>query len=385
MVRHAGGFVNPPTESLTALLKAAARELGFELVGVAPAVTPAGFSRLQAWIEQGFAGEMQYIPRREAAYEHPRHVLGSVKSLLVVAMNYRTAEAPALDANQGRVSRYAWGTVDYHDLLRDRLRQLADRLHALSPGCHTRAVVDTAPLLERDFARLAGLGWFGKNTLLINKHQGSFLFLGALLTDAALELDEPHETAHCGTCTRCLEICPTQAFPEPYVLDAQKCISYLTIELKSQIPVDLRSGVGAWLFGCDLCQDVCPWNRKAPQTTRVELTPQADLHPASALDILQSTEAEFQERFGQTPLARPGWIGLRRNAAIVLGNQGDHRAIPALSRALNDPVPMIRGASAWALGQLGGDSAHRALQSRLAVEDNADVQHELHAALSFES
>lgn len=367
--------------TLAAQLKAAAREIGFDLVGIAPAITPTGFTQLQAWIEQGFAGEMHYIPRREAAYEHPRHVLESVRSVIVVAMNYRTEEPQPRQPNHGRVSRYAWGPADYHDLLRSRLQALADRLHALSPGCRTRIVVDTAPLLERDFARLAGLGWFGKNTLLINKRQGSFFFLGAVLTDVELESDQPHETAHCGTCTRCLDVCPTDAFPEPYLLDARKCISYLTIELKTQIPVELRTGVGEWLFGCDLCQDVCPWNRKAPRTELAECAPQADLNPASALEILRMTEAEFDRQFGKTPLARPGWTGLRRNAAIVLGNVGDPRAIPVLSEALNDPVPIIRGASAWALGRLGGDSARAALQSRLAVEDNADVRAELEAAL----
>lgn len=366
---------------LTAQLKAAAQEIGFDLVGIAPAVTPLGFFRLQAWLENGFAGDMGYIPRREAAYEHPRHVLQSVRSIILVALNYRSAEPENAGPNEGRVARYAWGTADYHDVLRDMLRQLADRLHELSPGCRSRAVVDTAPLLERDFAQLAGLGWFGKNTMLIDKRQGSFLLLGALLTDVELEPDQPHRTSHCGTCTRCLDVCPTEAFPEPYVLDARRCISYLTIELKTQIPSELRTGVGEWLFGCDLCQDVCPWNRKSPVSQRAEFQPQADLNPASALDILQMTEPEFDRRFGAKPLSRPGWNGLRRNAAIVLGNQGDERAIPALIEALHDGSPLVRGAAAWALGQLRGQSALAALQAQRAVEDNDDVVAELLAAL----
>lgn len=366
---------------LTAQLKAAAQEIGFDLVGIAPAVTPLGFFRLQAWLENGFAGDMGYIPRREAAYEHPRHVLESVRSIILVALNYRSAEPENAGPNEGRVARYAWGTADYHDVLRDMLRRLADRLHELSPGCRSRAVVDTAPLLERDFAQLAGLGWFGKNTMLIDKRQGSFLLLGALLTDVELELDQPHRTSHCGTCTRCLDVCPTEAFPEPYVLDARRCISYLTIELKTQIPSELRTGVSEWLFGCDLCQDVCPWNRKSPVSQRAEFQPQADLNPTSALDILQMTEPEFDRRFGATPLSRPGWNGLRRNAAIVLGNRGDERAIPALIEALHDGSPLVRGAAAWALGQLRGQSALAALQARRAVEDNDDVVAELLAAL----
>jgi epoxyqueuosine reductase len=335
-----------------AAIKEAGRGLGFELVGIAPAATPAGISRLYEWIERGFAGEMDYIPRRRAAYEQPDQVLKSVRSLIVAAMNYRSAEPQPVGPNEGRIARYAWGTADYHEILRDRLKRLADRLHELVPECRTRTAVDTAPLLERDFARLAGLGWFGKNTMLINKRQGSYFFLGCVLTDAALEYDQPHETTHCGTCTRCLEVCPTQAFPEPYVLDARRCISYLTIELKTPIPAELRPGIGDWLFGCDLCQEVCPWNRKAPATSADEFHPQHALNPASALEMLNISRSEFERRFGRTPLARPGWIGLRRNAAIVLGNTGDERAIPALREALDDPEPIIREAAAWALRRM---------------------------------
>ncbi|MDZ4684510.1 MAG: tRNA epoxyqueuosine(34) reductase QueG, partial [Planctomycetaceae bacterium] len=248
---------------LSQTLKSAAIALGFDLVGIAPAVTPLGFTRLQEWLQRGYAGEMSYLPRREAAYEHPRHVLDGVRSVVMVAVNYKSAEPPKDDAASGdqssptpaQVAKYARGPTDYHDVLKDRLRQLADVLHERVSGCRTRCVVDTAPLLERDFAQLAGLGWFGKNTLLIHKRAGSFLLLGALLTDVELEPDQPHDTSHCGTCTRCLDVCPTDAFPAPYVLDARKCISYLTIELKGAIPRELRTGIGDWLFGCDLCQD----------------------------------------------------------------------------------------------------------------------------------
>ena len=369
--------------AFSAELKAAAQEIGFDLVGIAPAVSPIGVSRLHEWIERGFAGEMEYIPRREAAYEHPEHVLQGVCSVIVVAMKYHSAPPRPAGPNEGRIARYAWGTADYHDVLRERLQRLADRLHELIPECRTRIVVDTAPLLERDFARLAGLGWFGKNTMLIDKREGSYFFLGAVLTDVELDYDQPHETAHCGTCTRCLEVCPTGAFPEPYVLDARRCISYLTIELKTQIPADLRPGVGEWLFGCDLCQEVCPWNRKAPETSVAEFHPQAALNPVSALEMLQIAEEEFHDRFGNTPLARPGWIGMRRNAAVVLGNVGDERAVPGLIAALNDIAPLIREVAAWALGRIGGDAAFTALQSRLKIENNTDVACELGNAKSM--
>jgi len=282
----------------------------------------------------------------------------------------------------GRVAKYAQGSADYHDVLKGMLRELAEFLHEHRPGCRTRGVVDTAPLVERDFARLAGLGWFGKNTMLINKRAGSWLFLAALLTDVELSPDEPHNTSHCGTCTRCLDVCPTDAFPEPYVLDARRCISYLNIELRGPMPAELREGVGDWLFGCDLCQDVCPWNNKAPTTDRPEFQPSDDLSPADAVEILQMDEAAFRERFRHTPLSRPKRAGLLRNAAIVLGNSGRAEAVQPLIRTLQDREPLVRGAVAWALGNLGGEAARTALRNRLAVEKDNTVRGELIAALT---
>ena len=299
----------------------------------------------------------------------------------MLAVNYRTDEPQPAGPGEGLVSRYAWGEDDYHHLLQARLKQLADFIHARQPGCRTRGVVDTAPLLERDFARLAGLGWFGKNTLLINKQAGSWLFLAALLTDLDLENDAPHETSHCGTCTRCLDACPTDAFTEPYVLDARKCISYLNIELREPVPAELREGMGQWLFGCDICQDVCPWNHKAPLTSEPAFQPTADLAPANAIELLGLSEEAYRERFRHSPLARPKRAGLLRNAAIVLGNSGDSQAVPALINVLTDAESLIRGAAAWALGRLGGNQAAAALQLRRDVEDDTQVQQEIRAAL----
>lgn len=378
----------PPMETnertqLSERLKAEARRLGFDLVGVAPAVSPSGFSALTKWIAQGYAGEMQYVSRREKAYEHPKHVLEGVKSLIVLGTNYRTDDPPTPQSGQARVSRYAWGAADYHDLLRNRLKQLGNVLHELQPDCRTRGVVDTAPLLERDFARLAGLGWFGKNTLLINKQAGSWLFLSALLTDVELAYDEPHHTAHCGTCRRCLDACPTDAFPEPYVLDARRCISYLTIELREPIPVDLREGLGDWLFGCDVCQDVCPWNTKAPISSEPAFQPERDLTPADALAILQMDETQFRERFRKSPLIRPKRAGILRNAAIVLGNTNPPRALPILIQSLDDSEPLIRGAVAWALGRYADHpEARKALEKRLTIEEDSQVHRELQQSLT---
>lgn len=367
---------------LSERIKTEAQRLGFDLVGIAPAVSPTGFSALTEWIAHGYAGEMHYLPQREEAYEHPRHVLEGVKSLIVLGTNYRTEDPRPPEPGQARVSRYAWGSADYHDLLRNRLKALGDELHEQRPGCRTRGVVDTAPLLERDFARLAGLGWFGKNTLLINKHRGSWLFLSALLTDVELAYDQPHHTTHCGTCRRCLDACPTDAFPEPYVLDARRCISYLTIELREPIPSDLRKGMGDWLFGCDICQDVCPWNNKSPITSEPVFQPKPDLTPADALAILQMDETQFRERFRKTPLARPKRAGILRNAAIVVGNTKPNEALPVLIPLLNDPESLIRGAVVWALGRyIDHPESREALGQRLAIEEDPQVITELQIAL----
>lgn len=345
--------MSPPDSHLSAALKSEAHRLGFELVGIAPAVTPAGLPAFQDWLDRGFAGEMGYLERRQEAYSHPDGVLPGVRSVVMLGLNYRTAEPVDPALGEGRVSRYAWGTTDYHTVLRERLKQLAAFIKHKVPEARTRGIVDTAPLLERDFARLAGLGWFGKNTLLINKRQGSWLFLAALLTDLELEYDSPHQTSHCGTCTRCLDACPTDAFDAPFVLDARKCISYLTIELRGPIPEPLRSGMGDWLFGCDICQDVCPWNRKAPVSEDTTFAPRTEFRPADARRLLKLSESEFQAEFVGTPLERPGRAGILRNAAIVLGNSGDQAVVPDLIEALSDAAPEVREAAAWALRQLG--------------------------------
>lgn len=370
---------------LSRRIKLAATEAGFELSGIAPAVSPGGLARLDDWLAHGFAGEMGYIARRREAYSHPQQVQRGVRSLIVCATNYRGTDPLPCGAGEGRVARYAWSGADYHDFLKARLQQVADVLHGMIPWAKTRTVVDTAPLLEREFARLAGLGWFGKNTMLIHKRFGSRLLLGAILTDAELEFDQPHETTHCGTCTRCLDACPTDAFPEPGVLDARKCISYLTIELRGPVPTELRRGMGNWLFGCDVCQDVCPWNRKPPKTAAVEFVPRSDLDPAKAAEILNLTAAEFHSRFDGSPLDRPGHEGLRRNAAIVLGNTGGEAAVPVLALHLDDPSPVVRGAVAWALGAIGHETIGVMLRDRLAIEPDETVRTELRAALAHAS
>jgi epoxyqueuosine reductase len=376
--------MNQPTESddLTARLKREAARLGFSLTGVAPAVSPGGTARFDEWLAAGYAGQMHYLADRREAYEHPRHVLDGVRSVVMLALEYRSDEPVAPQPGEGRISRYAWGTADYHDLIRDRLHQLADTLRECVPDANVRGVVDTAPLMEREFAQLAGLGWIGKHTLLLNRDRGSWFFLAALLTDIELTYDEPHQTDHCGTCRACLDACPTDAFPQPYVLDASRCISYLTIELKDAIPTELRSGMGEWLFGCDVCQEVCPWNSHAEPRRQPLFEPLPENNPLDLIALFELDDDAFRARFRHTPLWRPKRRGILRNAAIVLGNHPTPVAVPALIRGLNDEEPLVRGASAWALGRFSDPRAIAALEQRLAIEQDADTRREIASALA---
>jgi epoxyqueuosine reductase len=367
---------------LTAKLKTAAAGLGFSLSGVAPAVTPTGTARLDDWLAAGYAGQMHYLADRREAYEHPRHVLDGARSVLMLALEYGTAEPVAPEPGAGRVSRYAWGPADYHDIIRERLHRLADLLREWQPAAQVRGVVDTAPLLEREFAQLAGIGWIGKHTLVLNRDRGSWFFLAALVTDLELDYDAPHETDHCGTCRACLDACPTDAFPQPYVLDASRCISYLTIELKAALPVELRSGVGDWVFGCDVCQEVCPWNSHATHNPQALFEPLPENNPLDLIRLFALDDAAFRKRFRHTPLWRPKRRGMLRNAAIVLGNRPTPAAIPALVRGLNDDESLVRGAAAWALGSFNDPLAVAALQNRQREEEDAEVLSEIRSALT---
>ena len=332
-------------------LKEWARSLGFDLVGIAPAGPADGFDRLTDWLERGFAGNMEYMSRHADARRHPQSILPDVHSVVMVGLHYRPEQTREPQAGTGRVARYARGR-DYHDVLRARLGKLLAWLQGQVPGCRGRCVVDTAPLLERDFARRAGLGWFGKNTMLINKRLGSYFFLGALLLDLELRADTAHVASHCGTCTDCLDACPTGAFAGPGQLDSRRCISYLTIELRGPMALDLRPGVGDWLFGCDVCQEVCPWNRKAPVSSEPEWSARPDLEMLSPAELLTLSEADFRRRFRGSALWRAGRAGLLRNAAIALGNIGEVAALPELRRALDDDDPTVRDAARWAIERI---------------------------------
>lgn len=340
------------SREFTVELKAQAASLGFVLSGVTAAAQPARYERLLEWLDAGMAGQMHYIEQRREAYASPNSILDGCTTLLMLGYPYRSEEPAEIAAGSGRVARYAWGEPDYHDHIFDQLKALQRWVLAEQPAARVRGVVDTAPLLEREFAEAAGLGWVGKNTLLLNRQWGSYFFLAALLTDLPLTLDPPVEKGHCGTCRACLDACPTQAFPAPYVLDARRCISYLTIEHRDTIDSDVAASMGDWMFGCDICQEVCPWNRRAAQAPQAIPVQLQSLAPADLLEILKLDDATFRQLYRHTPLWRAKRRGVIRNACLVLGNQRLEAAKPALQNLLGDSEPLIRHAAQWALEQL---------------------------------
>lgn len=356
---------------LSAQIKNAARELGFEIAGIA-SVEPlecddAAFNQ---WRDDGFAAGMDYMTRRPELHAHPRLLVPYTRSLITLAVNHYSS-VPAFEHKNryGRVARYAWGR-DYHDVVKPRLQRLVRKIeHIAGRPVHARCFVDAVPLLERAVAARAGLGFFGKNTNLLQPRSGSWFFLSEILLDLELPPDNRNPKISCGTCHRCIDACPTDAFAGPYRLDSRRCISYLTIENKGAIPRELRAAVGEWVFGCDVCQDVCPFNRFASDTAWPEFRPEAGvglrLGLAEVLSI--TTDQDFRERFRGTPLTRPRRRGLLRNAAVVAANVGAIEAVPALIACIeNDPEPLIRSHALWAIARLdhgrGTSLAERALK-----------------------
>ena len=339
-------------------IKQQARELGFDLVGITTADPPPHAAQYQQWLANGFHGEMGYMQRNAAKRVAPTEVLPNVRSIIIVAMNYFTGLAhstisfPGLReegvqvACEGRIARYAWGGRDYHDVLGDKLQQLSAFIEAL--GGQAKWCVDTGPVLERSFAQQAGIGFVGKHTNLINRSLGNWLLLGEVLTSLELPADPP-ERPHCGTCRRCLDACPTGALVAPYRLDARRCISYLTIELKGSIPAELRSVIGDRVFGCDDCLEVCPWNRFARQSPVREFR-HCELPPLT--EFLSWDDQKFRDFFRGTPIFRIKRRGFLRNVCVALGNTGEASVLPALERALTDSEPLVREHAVWAVEQI---------------------------------
>jgi len=361
-------------------LKAQARAAGFDLVGITSLGEPATLKEFDSWLAGGYAGEMHYLAKGRDLRADARQPVAGMVSALVVALNYGGTQ-PA-----GAVARYA-RFADYHRVMWDKLDVLLEWTRGELGELNGRSFVDSGPVLERDLAQRAGLGWFGKNTLLINPQLGSFFFLGALFLDVALQADDPFASDHCGTCTRCLDACPTQAFVAPRVLDARRCISYLTIELKGPHTPEQAAMVGEHLFGCDICQEVCPWNHKySAGATESAFSPLERLAApdarALARAFLATSPAEFSTALKHTPLSRAKLSGLKRNACAVLANAGTAADVQALTAALADDDPLVRLAAVEALGRLSSTDALAAIRARLPFETDAEVLRRTDSVLS---
>ena len=373
-------------QGLSEVIKSEARRLGFELVGITTAKPPPHFDVFEAWLEAGRHGEMAYLESERSRQRRadPRQILPDCQSIVVLGMRYGT---PRKEDNgereKGQVAAYAWGD-DYHDVFPERLESLVAFIeaqvgHAVPNRCYT----DTGPLLERELAQRAGLGWIGKNTCLINPHHGSYFLLAEILLGMQLEPDPPLTSDHCGTCMRCIEACPTSCILPDRTLDATRCISYLTIELKGVIPEELRPQVRNWVFGCDVCQQVCPWNiRFSTPEGEPAFAPRAEVPAPILRDELKLDAQGFSRKFKGSPVKRAKRRGYLRNVAVALGNLDDPGTVPDLATALREePEPLVRSHAAWALGRIGTEDAQEALASALKGEQNPYVQEEIRQAL----
>jgi epoxyqueuosine reductase len=374
--------------TLTHAVKAEAQRLGFQLVGVTTPDPPPHLSVFENWLRSNLHGEMGYLGSEQARQRRadPRQILPKCRSILLLGVRYPNPEAVqpvGISGLTGRVASYAWGD-DYHDVLPERLESLVTFIedHVGRP-IPNRWYTDTGPILERELAQRAGLGWIGKNTCLIHPRLGSYFLLAEILLGIELDVDAPFVSDHCGSCRRCLEACPTGCILENRTLDARRCISYLTIELKSAIPVELRSKLGEWVFGCDICQQVCPWNQRfASEDGDHAFSPLPGLPHPNLIQEIDLSPQEFNRRFKGSPVKRSKRRGYLRNVAVGLGNHGDSNVVPVLVEALiNDPESMVRRHAAWALGEIGGDTARWGLQASLHREEDADVLSEIRAAL----
>ena len=339
---------------LKELLVSFAREIGFDSCRIAACNAPAHAYQFREWLRDGTHGEMIYMARGEEKRCEPEKILPDARSIIVLALNYFQGKTPHRRVATGTIARYAWGD-DYHDVITAKLKRIAEFL--CSYGGQQKCYVDTGPVLERDHAALAGIGWHGKSTMLIDERLGTWFFLAEILTTLQLPPD-PSVPDRCGTCDRCITACPTGAITAPHRLDARRCISYLTIELKTAIPVELRALMGDRIFGCDDCLDACPWNRFAQQSRESAFYARGSTVGMSLREYLALTDAEFRTLFRKSPIKRIKRRGFLRNVCVALGNVGDPGDLPALERAAADPDPLIAEHAAWAIQQIRDRQKH---------------------------
>jgi epoxyqueuosine reductase len=338
----------------TRRIKEKASELGFELVGIAPAQPVPELQFYIDWLEAGYAGKMEYLKNNLEKRTDPVQIIPEARSIIVCAMIYHSDQPLSIDCtdnSRGWISRYSWGD-DYHDVLKKKLFELFDFVkHVSDDDIIGKVYVDTGPILDRVYARYAGIGWFGKNTCIINQQHGSWFFLGEIITDLELEYDNPAPD-RCGSCERCIDACPTDAILKPYVLDATRCISYLTIELKDEIPSNYRDQMGNHIFGCDICQDVCPWNRKAEITQKNEFQPRKGLVNPELDFIADMSLEDFRETFRNSPVKRAKHRGILRNTAVAMGNSGHCEYIPILKKLESSSDASVANHARWAIDKL---------------------------------
>jgi len=366
---------------LSSQIREEALRLGFIKVGIASASHLADDEYFTTWLEKGFHGEMRYMERQAQKRRDPGRVLANARSLLVLALNYYTGETVTNAPMKGRISRYGWGD-DYHSIVGDRLEALLDFIQSVEPSAQGICYADTGPIMEKVWGARTALGWMGKHTNLIARNCGSWFFIGVILLDRELEHDS-RAGDFCGTCRRCIETCPTGAIVAPYVLDARLCISYLTIELRGPIPRSLRPLMGNRIFGCDDCQEVCPWNRFAIKTSEKGFRAREGNLMPDLTQLVRIAPDEFKKRFKNSPIWRATRDGFIRNVVVALGNSGRIEALPPLEEAFQDASPLVRAHAAWALGRIAKDYTAPILESARLKETHPAVLEEINLALEI--
>ncbi|MDA2925405.1 tRNA epoxyqueuosine(34) reductase QueG [Acidobacteria bacterium AH-259-L09] len=359
-------------KELSQKIKDKARTLGFDAVGIAP-VSPMPGDYLQIWLDRQYQGKMAYMDRNSEKRVDPTKVLPKARSIVSLALNYfHPYDLPYDLPDRGVVSRYAAGE-NYHEVLETRLECLLDYVRQLEPEAEGKIYVDTGPVMDKYWAAHSGIGWLGKHTNVLSRDSGSWFFLGEILLNLELDYDVPG-TDFCGSCTRCIDACPTNAIVEPYVLDSRRCISYLTIELREDIPEEFREPVGNLIFGCDVCQDVCPWNQKAPVSSVEEFKPREKNRAPELRELAGLSPEDFRQRYRHSAIKRTKWRGFMRNVAVAMGNSGDPKMIPELKNLLNSGDPMIRRHAAWALKQIEIQNSEARIQNSEARSQKPEAR-----------